>query len=369
MGAWGFGVFENDYAMDWVAKLGRADDADFPVSVLRMLSDGRPLDSQETAVGLAAAEVVAASCGAPPASLPGQVRSWLEVSGARADEQALRLAGRVAGLILDQYAGEHEDPGGGLSGWRAPVEDLRHRLSTARPGPPWHGNASARRLLEELVGHRDRSGTRARPVRDQAVYTWWQVRGGVLFSVRDHRGLAVTLDTSGRLALDGGTGLRRHAPLFAWQPDGAWPSNREFSRRTRCPVFADMGWHWDDQTDPAVAENLVDQWVADGGNDEVIWAELDRELGLLTRLFGDCVDRIRSVMITRLEEQGRAGDAAALSRRDLPRLEAWLAASERQRIAAERDRRTKRTRQYRQRMDEVNARHAPGPADRDPAAD
>jgi hypothetical protein len=74
MGAWGTGVFENDYAMDWVIDLERSDDADFPVSVLRLLGDGGPLDQQDAAVGLAAAEVVAASCGLPGGGGgPGQV--------------------------------------------------------------------------------------------------------------------------------------------------------------------------------------------------------------------------------------------------------------------------------------------------------
>lgn len=375
MGAWGTGVFENDYAMDWLAELTRADDPDFPVSVLRVLGDGRPLSPRESAVGLAAGEVVAASCGVASADLPGKVRSWLEGTGARADAQALQLASGVAGAILDQHAGspeEHEESGDSLASWLAPVQDLRHRLRTAQPGPPMQssgGAQSPRRLLEELAGHRGPSGTRVQPGTDQAEYAWRKVRGGVLFSIHGQRGLAVTLDTSGRLAVEGGTGLRRHAPLYVWDPDGTRPSGREFSRRTRCPVFEVAGYHWDDQADPATAENLVDQWVADGGNDEVIWAGLDRELSLLTRLFEDCVHRVRSAMITRLEQQGHTEEAAALGTWDLPRLEARLVASERRRIAAERDRRIETARRYRRRMDEIDARSAQDPDDREPAAD
>jgi hypothetical protein len=63
--------------MDWLAKLMRADDPDFPVSVLRILSDGKPLSPRESAVGLAAGEVVAASCDVASADLPDKVRSWL----------------------------------------------------------------------------------------------------------------------------------------------------------------------------------------------------------------------------------------------------------------------------------------------------
>jgi len=52
---------------------------------------------------------------------------------------------------------------------------------------------------------------------------------------------------------------------------------------------------------------------------------------------------------------------------DLPRLEARLVASERRRIAAERDRHTEKARRYLQRIDQINAQYAPDP-DRVPRA-
>ena len=125
--------------MGWLAKLMRADDPDFPVSVLRILSDGKPLSPRESAVGLAAGEVVAASCGVASADLPGKERSWLEGTGARADSQALQVASRVAGAILDQHAGspgEHEESGDSLASWLASVEDLRHRSARPSLGRP-----------------------------------------------------------------------------------------------------------------------------------------------------------------------------------------------------------------------------------------
>jgi hypothetical protein len=374
MGAWGTGIFENDYAMDWVAALTRTGDADYPASVLRVLGDGGPLSLRECAVGLAAGEVVAASCGAPSWDLPAEVRSWLEGTGVRADARMLAAAISVVAAILDQNAGlaeEHDENGDGLAGWLVPIEDLRHRLSTVRPGPDMHGAGGAagvRRLLEELGGQRDRSGTRVRPGKDHREYTWRKVRGGVLFSVRDRRGLAVSLDTSGPLALDAGTGLRWHAPLYVWDPDAEEVPRREFGRRTRCPVFSDMGYHWDNQADPGTAESLVGQWVAADGNDEVIWAELDRELDQLTRQFENCLHRTRSALITRLEEQGRTQDAAALGAWDLPKLEARLVASQRQRIAAEHDRMAARGRRYREGLAEISARYAADPDDRDSGA-
>jgi hypothetical protein len=72
-------------------------------------------------------------------------------------------------------------------------------------------------------------------------------------------------------------------------------------------------------------------------------------------------------MITCLEEQGRTEDAAALGTWDLPRLEARLVASERRRIAAERDRHTEKAKRYLQRIDQIKTQYAPDP-DREPGA-
>ena len=75
MGTWGTGVFDNDNAMNWVTSLEQIDDGDYPASVLRMLDDGRQLSTRECTVGLAAGEIIAASCGVPAADLPDEVRS------------------------------------------------------------------------------------------------------------------------------------------------------------------------------------------------------------------------------------------------------------------------------------------------------
>jgi hypothetical protein len=352
MGAWGTGVFENDDAMDWVAELSQTDDPDFPASVLRVLGDGGALSVRECAVGLAAGEVIAASCGVPLADLPGEVRSWLESIGHRGDAQTLELAGRATGLILDQDAGLSEGyltDGDSLDRWLAPVKDLRHRLSIATPGPPPQvsgGAPGARRLLEDLMAQRDESGTRTGPGSGQARCTWRKVRGGLLFTLAVQRGLAITLDTSHRLTSGSGTGLLRHAPLYVWNPDGTWPPRREFGARTRCQLPG-VRWHWHDQAEWEPTEALIDAWIAAGGDDTVIWSELDREHDVLARMLDDCVHQIRSSLISQLQEQGHTEDAAKAGSWDQPELEARLAAREQKRIDAEHERGLEMVRRYR----------------------
>jgi hypothetical protein len=367
MGTWGTGVFENDYAVDWVIGLSQTDDSDFPASVLRILGDGRPLSMRECAAGLAAGEVIAASCGAPLAGLPDKVRSWLESTSYRADAQTLDLAGQVAQLILDQNAGVSDGllaEGDSLDRWLAPVKDLRHRLSTATPGPALQDGGhtpTARRLLENLTAQRGESGARPGPDNDQVRCKWIKVRGGLLFTLATRRGLAVTLDTSHRLAArtgDGsGTGLLRHAPLYVWNPDGAWPPRREFYARTRCQLPG-ARWHWHDMADWEVTEALIDAWIAADGDDEVIWAGLDREHDILTQLLDDCVRQFRASLISQAKDRGNTEDAAKIGSWDQHELEGRLGARERKRIEAEHERGTEIVRRYRERIDATRARYA-----------
>lgn len=79
MGAWGYGSFENDDALDWVGDLtdGRSLK---PVEAALDAALGAEADfgiSGEAECGLAAAEVVAALGGAPSGDLPEEIAEWI----------------------------------------------------------------------------------------------------------------------------------------------------------------------------------------------------------------------------------------------------------------------------------------------------
>jgi Domain of unknown function (DUF4259) len=131
VGAWGYGPFENDDALDWVAELGACDDAGFPARALRDLDLRAGLGRREGCAGIAAAEAVAASRGRPFKPLPEQVQEWLAATGARADTRTGDLALRVIDAIGSGDDSElrllwDEEPDGGA--WHEAVDDLRQRL-------------------------------------------------------------------------------------------------------------------------------------------------------------------------------------------------------------------------------------------------
>lgn len=101
MGAWGTGLVENDWAMDWAFQLLKTGDAELPASTLWGFDGAESLDTYECAVALAAAEAIAASVRQPTVGLPDQVRMWVERTGARADAEEVQLALRVVGAILE----------------------------------------------------------------------------------------------------------------------------------------------------------------------------------------------------------------------------------------------------------------------------
>jgi hypothetical protein len=364
MGAWGTGVFENDWALDYAVGLAKSGDADSPAAILRALDGPGDLDSRECATALAAAEAVAASSGQPAADLPDPVLMWFERTGARADAQEVQLALRVVGMILDQNSGlrdQRDETGASLAEWLTPIEDLQRRLRAAVPAPAAGPDAaqSPSRRLHGLAARRGPSGSRSRDGVPGVECAWRKVRGGVLFALRDARGLAVTLDTSyggQQRGLAASAGLRRHAPLYVWgDAVGTWPRNSR--KLTRCPVYQEE-YHWDDVAEAGTSVDLVNRWLAADGDDEVIWAELDREHDALTRRFEEFMLSKRAVIVSELEKRGRPEDASKLAGWDLPRIEAWLVAGEKKRITAEKDRSHERVKRYLEGMAAVNTRHA-----------
>jgi len=75
-GAWGFGSFENDDALDWVADLERASGLQLIDSTLRHI-DTKAKSIEAPDCSLAASEVVAAARGSPAKTVPSEVSAWI----------------------------------------------------------------------------------------------------------------------------------------------------------------------------------------------------------------------------------------------------------------------------------------------------
>lgn len=363
MGTWGTGLFENDWAMDWAYELLETGDAEFPASILWGFDGAESLDEKKCAEALAAAEAIAASVGQSAVGLPDQVQMWIERTGARADAEEVQLALRVVGAILDQNAelrDQQDETGNSLEKWLTPIDDLRRRLIAAGLARAGKAVRSPSRRLRDLVAGRGPSGGRLRDGGPGVDCEWRKMEGGVLFSLRDARGLAVTLHTGhgGQpRGLPFPAGLWRHAPLYIWgDAAGTWPRGGHRA----CPVYDDP-YHWDEVAETGRSVDLVNRWVAAGGDDDVVWAELDPEHDVLTRKYEAFIAGGRALRAAALKERGRDQDAAKVAGWDLPQAEAWLVHHEKKRITADLERGKTLVRLWREGLAEVDRRFASNP--------
>jgi hypothetical protein len=77
-GAWGYGSFENDDALDWVLELERASGPQFLQTTVQQVDTGtKYVEAPICAIALAAAEVIAAASGHPAKVLPSEVAAWI----------------------------------------------------------------------------------------------------------------------------------------------------------------------------------------------------------------------------------------------------------------------------------------------------
>ena len=182
------------------------------------------------------------------------------------------------------------------------------------------------------------------------------------------RGLAVTLHTGhgGQpRGLPFPAGLWLHAPLYIWgDAAGTWPRGGHRS----CPVYDDP-YHWDNVAEPGRSVDLVNRWVAAVGDDDVVWAELDREHDVLTRKYEAFLTGKRELVVAGLKERGRDQDAEKFAGYDPPKAEAWLVNWEKKRLTADLERGKTLARLWREGLEESNRRFPsdPGPGQRPPA--
>jgi hypothetical protein len=133
MGAWGYQVFENDDALDWLAELEDADDASASTltaafdAVLKANSDR--IEIPEASTALAAAEIVTAMLGKATVSLSEEIVEWIEGLGAvqpdMVDKAQAAVRQVMNGSELEQVWKGSSD----YQSWAASVEDLLKRLS------------------------------------------------------------------------------------------------------------------------------------------------------------------------------------------------------------------------------------------------
>jgi hypothetical protein len=130
MGAWGYGPFENDDAMDFVGDLETTTGTGHLSTILSLIEDDRNeyVEAPESSSAIAAAEVVAALRGHPHPGLPEDVTRWVAQQAGSYEglaHDALRAVGRIAESSELRELWEEAD---GFPSWQESIVDLIGRL-------------------------------------------------------------------------------------------------------------------------------------------------------------------------------------------------------------------------------------------------
>jgi hypothetical protein len=131
MGAWDIGSFANDDALDWLLELQDEDELGLLEDAFATLIDqkGDFPDASDSAVAVAAAEVLAALLGNPLDDLPPEVGDWV-VGKEPPKDGLVKLAREALGVVLEESElkalWEEVDD---YPDWVKDVESLVERLS------------------------------------------------------------------------------------------------------------------------------------------------------------------------------------------------------------------------------------------------
>src|SRR5881398_3493769 len=126
MGAWGTGNFQNDDALDWIFDVGDIEDVREALQAVADEPADSEIDAPTCCGALAAAEMVAASKGAPTKELPDEVLDWVKRHGDKCTPSDVALASAAASRI--ESASELKDlfdEGGRNEEWHSVVHELR----------------------------------------------------------------------------------------------------------------------------------------------------------------------------------------------------------------------------------------------------
>ena len=130
MGAWGYGPFENDDALDWLGELVAAKNWRPVEAALAAVAgdDARELGSRECSAALAACEMVAAKLGRPLPGLPSEASGWLATVGA--PDTALPDVAReaIAAIRRESELRDLWEETDDFAAWCDGLEDLKIRL-------------------------------------------------------------------------------------------------------------------------------------------------------------------------------------------------------------------------------------------------
>lgn len=215
MGTWGHQSFENDAALDWLVTLETRgiEAVRSTLKLAAMTKSAKPLDSDDGAAAVAAAEVVAAALSGDSSRVPRETRAWISenskglgVADARlalsAVERVLSKNSELAQLWDEASESEFRDVLRGLAGQLARFSFAGHKSLVPRSREA--SKPKGRSRVKQLSG-RLPQGPRA--VGRKALVAGWLVKiplagGAIAFGYWVEDSHLAVLDSKGQVLAD-----------------------------------------------------------------------------------------------------------------------------------------------------------------------
>jgi hypothetical protein len=130
MGAWDIGSFANDDALDWLIDLQDEDDLGILEDAFTVVIEqkGQLPDATDSAVAIAAGEVLAALLGSPMQDLPGEVTEWLPGKPKPEKDLVEQAQGALKMVVDESELRELWEEVEEFSAWREEVQGLITRI-------------------------------------------------------------------------------------------------------------------------------------------------------------------------------------------------------------------------------------------------
>lgn len=129
MGAWGYGVFENDTVLDWVEDLIESQDLSLMTEAIEMVLDESEIESYTAETALGAIEILAALQGRPGnEEYDEELEEWIRRHIGQGKE-CLAQSQKAVRRILDQSElRELWEESDHFEEWVKMIKDLERRL-------------------------------------------------------------------------------------------------------------------------------------------------------------------------------------------------------------------------------------------------
>lgn len=130
MGAWGYGNFENDDAMDWVADLEGYSDDGMIIDTLNTIidqADDYP-EAPDCSGAVVAAETIAALLGEPHEDCPDEIDAWVEERTSPSATLVAKARQAVEVIMSNSELKDLWQESEDFEAWQSSLEDLLTRL-------------------------------------------------------------------------------------------------------------------------------------------------------------------------------------------------------------------------------------------------